>query len=146
MPEQQNKRSFAGTAVLMGVLILAAKVLGLVRDTLVAGAYGTSSMEAIAYETASRLPVTVFDLVLGGVVTTAFIPVYNSLLVKKGRGEALDFARSYVNLVLLITLAIALVGTVFASPLVHFMAPEVEPVLYITIWAILSNISQPTCD
>lgn len=127
MPEQQNKRSFAGTAVLMGVLILAAKVLGLVRDTLVAGAYGTSSMEAIAYETASRLPVTVFDLVLGGVVTTAFIPVYNSLLVKKGRGEALDFARSYVNLVLLITLAIALVGTVFASPLVHFMAPEVEP-------------------
>ena len=81
MSEQPKSRSFAGTAVLMGVLILAAKVLGLVRDMLVAGAYGTTSIEAIAYETASRLPVTVFDLVIGGVVTTAFIPVYNHLLV-----------------------------------------------------------------
>ncbi|MBQ8641795.1 MAG: murein biosynthesis integral membrane protein MurJ [Clostridia bacterium] len=126
MSEKQNKtRSFAGTAVLMGIIILAAKVLGLVRDSLVAGKYGTS-MEAIAYETASRLPVTVFDLVIGGVVTTAFIPVYNSLLVKKGKAEALDFARSYVNLILVITLAIAVLGIAFASPLVTFMAPELD--------------------
>ena len=83
--DNKPKTSFAGTAVLMGIIILAAKVLGLVRDILVAGAYGASSMEAIAYETGSRLPVTLFDLVIGGVVTSAFIPVYNSLLVKKGR-------------------------------------------------------------
>jgi len=130
MPEQQKNRSFAGTAVLMGIIILAAKVLGLVRDTLVAGSYGTDSVEAIAYETASRLPVTLFDLVIGGVVTSAFIPVYNSLLVKKGRAEALDFARSYVNLILVITLSIALLGIVFASPLVDFMAPELDAVTH----------------
>ena len=35
MTEQQNtRRSFAGTAVLMGIIILAAKILGLVRDML----------------------------------------------------------------------------------------------------------------
>ena len=131
MTEQQNtRRSFAGTAVLMGIIILAAKILGLVRDMLVAREYGTTSIEAIAYETASRLPVTVFDLVIGGVVTTAFIPVYNSLLVKKGREEALAFARSYVNLILLITLVIALVGVAFASPLVSFMAPLLDEVTH----------------
>ena len=124
--DNKPKTSFAGTAVLMGIIILAAKVLGLVRDILVAGAYGASSMEAIAYETGSRLPVTLFDLVIGGVVTSAFIPVYNSLLVKKGREEALDFARSYVNLILVITTAIAAFGMVFASPLVGFMAPELD--------------------
>ncbi len=127
MPENttENKTSFAGTAVLMGVIILAAKVLGLVRDMLVAGAYGTS-MEAVAYETASRLPVTVFDLVIGGVVTTAFIPVYSSLLVKEGQKKALSFARSYVNLVLLITMAASIIGISFASPLVSFMAPGLD--------------------
>ena len=50
MTEQQNtRRSFAGTAVLMGIIILAAKILGLVRDMLVAREYGTTSIEAIAY-------------------------------------------------------------------------------------------------
>lgn len=125
MEEKQKKTSFAGTAVLMGIMILAAKVLGLVRDTLVGRAYGTS-MEAIAYETASKLPVTVFDLVIGGVVTSAFIPVYNGLLVKKGRREALDFARSYTSLICLITTILAAFGIVFASPLVSWMAPGLD--------------------
>jgi len=88
--EHKKQKSFAGTALLMGVIILAAKVLGLVRDMLIARHYGTT-MEAVAYETASRLPVTVFDLVIGGVVTTAFIPVYNSLLVKEGEKAALHW-------------------------------------------------------
>jgi len=126
--KQKNpaKRSFAGTAVLMGVIILTAKLLGLVRDVLVANHYGTSSAEAVAYETASKLPVTIFDLVIGGVVTSAFIPVFNSLMVKKGREEALSFARSYVNFVLCITLVLSVIGVVFASPLVYFMAPELD--------------------
>ncbi|MBE6569821.1 MAG: murein biosynthesis integral membrane protein MurJ [Ruminococcaceae bacterium] len=123
--QPNTKRSFAGTAVLMGVIILAAKLLGLVRDVLVAGHYGTS-MEAVAYETASKLPVTIFDLVIGGVVTSAFIPVFNSLMVKKGKEEAMSFARSYVNFVLCITIILSLLGILFASPLVTFMAPELD--------------------
>jgi len=123
--EHKKQKSFAGTALLMGVIILAAKVLGLVRDILIARHYGTT-MEAVAYETASRLPVTLFDLVIGGVVTTAFIPVYNGLLVKQGHKEAEDFAKAYVNLILLITGAIAVVGILFASPLVSLMAPSLD--------------------
>ncbi len=125
MPETTEKKSFAGTAVMMGMIILAAKVLGLVRDMLVAGAYGTS-MEATAYETASRLPVTVFDLVIGGVVTSAFIPVYNHIFVREGKEKALDFARAYVNLILVITILLSVIGVSFASPLVSLMAPGLD--------------------
>ena len=88
------KKSFAKSAVLMGVIILLSKVMGLVRDSMIAAAYGMTE-QAIAYETASKLPITIFDFVLGGVVTSAFIPVYNSLAVKKGRQEALSFAQSF---------------------------------------------------
>ena len=123
MAEKQNNAAKTISVVMLVTLL--GKVLGLVRDMLVGRTYGTS-MEAIAYETASRLPVTVFDLVIGGVVTTAFIPVYNSLMVKKGRQDALDFARAYVNLILVITTGIALLGMVFAAPLVEFMAPELD--------------------
>ena len=114
---------FAKTAALMGVIILAAKLMGLVRDVMVAGAFGTS-VYAVAYETASRLPVTIFDFVLGGVVTSAFIPVYNSIAVKEGKAKASSFAQSYTNLILLLTAVIAVLGVIFALALVSFIAPD----------------------
>lgn len=117
-----SEKSLAGTAVTMGIMILAAKVCGLLRDVLVTNAYGTG-MEAVAYETASKLPVTLFDLIIGGVVTAAFVPVYNELLVRDGKEKALAFAQSYTRFILLVTTAIAAIGVVFASPLVSLLAP-----------------------
>ncbi|MBQ8370503.1 MAG: hypothetical protein IJY35_11045, partial [Clostridia bacterium] len=119
------KKSLSKSAALMGVIILLSKVMGLVRDSMIASAYGTTEA-AIAYETASKLPVTIFDFVLGGVVTSAFIPVYNSIAVKKGKKDALAFAQSYVNLILVITAALSVIGTVFAPALVSLIAPELE--------------------
>lgn len=122
----QNKKNLTGTAVLMGVMILAAKVCGLLRDMLITQAYGTGTSAAIAYETASKLPVTLFDLVIGGVVTAAFVPVFNELLVRDGREKALAFAQSYTRFILLVTTALAVVGVAFASPLVTLMAPGLD--------------------
>ena len=117
--------SLARSAALMGVIILFSKVLGLVRDILVASAYGTT-MQAVAYGTASKLPTTVFDFVLGGVVTSAFIPVYNRIAVQKSKKDAMAFAQSYVNLILLITTTLAVFGVVFAPSLVHVIAPKLS--------------------
>ena len=114
---------FAKTAALMGIIILAAKVMGLVRDVMVAGTFGTT-VYAVAYETASKLPVTIFDFVLGGVVTSAFIPVYNSIAVREGKDKASAFAQSYTNLILLLTVLIAVFGVIFAPALVSFLAPD----------------------
>ena len=116
---------FAKTAALMGVIILAAKLMGLVRDVMVAGSFGTT-VYAVAYETASKLPVTIFDFVLGGVVTSAFIPVYNSIVIKEGKDKASGFVQSYTNLILLLTSLIAVFGVIFAPALVSFIAPELS--------------------
>ncbi len=121
----QNKKNLTGTAVMMGIMILAAKVCGLLRDMLITAAYGTGSA-AIAYETASKLPVTLFDLVIGGVVTAAFVPVFNELLVRDGQEKALSFAQSYTRFILLITAVLTILGITFASPLVQWMAPGLD--------------------
>ncbi len=125
MMNNKKESSLARSAALMGIIILLSKLLGLVRDMLVAGEYGTTAA-AVAYETASKLPVTVFDFVLGGVVTAAFIPVYNSVAVKKGKHEALAFAQSYFNLIALITTALAIIGVVFAPGFVSVIAPDLS--------------------
>ena len=135
MSKNQKSKSlaggFLGTAAIMGVIVVLAKVLGLLRDILVAREYGTG-MEAVAYDTASRLPVLLFDFVIGGVVSAAFIPVFSELLVKKNKkghictDKAMSFANSYVNLILMITSALALLGIIFAGPLVNALAPDIS--------------------
>lgn len=109
----------------MVFVTLFAKVLGMLRDILLAQNFGTA-MDAVAYEAASRLPITLFDFALGGVVTAAFIPIFNELLVKEGKESAFAFANRYFNLILCITSVITICGMLFSSPLVSFLAPEID--------------------
>lgn len=111
------------TAGFMAIATFLAKVCGLVRDMLIASFFGTG-MEADAYLTATKLPTTLFDLVIGGVISAAFIPVFNSVLKKEGKKEALDFANRFIGMVLLITGLITFFGIVFSDKLIWFMAPD----------------------
>lgn len=129
------------TAILMVIITLSAKVLGLLRDVLLAASYGTSA-DAVAYDTASRLPLIIFDFVIGGVVTASFIPVFNDLLVKKDKKEAYDFANSYINAILLITAILAGLGMIFADPLVTFLAPDIDTATH-TLAVSLSRVMFP---
>lgn len=122
---QKAGKKIALTALFMVFVTLLAKVLGLLRDRLLAQNFGTS-MDAVAYEAASRLPITLFDFALGGVVTAAFIPIFNSLMVKEGREKAFAFANRYFNLILWITAAIAACGMLLSPALVEFLAPKID--------------------
>ncbi len=120
-----KKKGILGYAAIMSVIIMLSKVLGLFRDILVANFYGTTT-EAIAYEAASRLPVTIFDLVIGGVVTAAFIPVFNSVMVKRGKGDAMRFANLYINFIIVLCAILTLFGVIFAEQLVTLVAPGIS--------------------
>ncbi len=119
-------KKLAGTAILMVFVTLFSKLLGMLRDILLAQNFGTAT-EAIAYEAASRLPITLFDFALGGVVTAAFIPIFNELAVKNGREKAFAFANKYFNLILTVTVAISVCGILFSGQLVSFLAPDIAP-------------------
>ena len=118
-------RKLAASAALMGIIILVSKILGLVRDMLTASAFGMTEA-GVAYEVASKLPLYIFDFILGGVVTSAFIPIYNSVAIKKSKKEALKFTQSYLNLIILITTSIAVIGIAFAPWLVSLTAPDIS--------------------
>lgn len=140
-PNEKKSGTMLKTALLMVIITLSAKLLGMVRDILLAASYGTTSA-AVAYDTASRLPLIIFDFVIGGVITASFIPVFNEILVKKSKKEALDFASSYVNIILLITSALAVIGVVFSGMLVSILAPDI-PDSTATLATSLSKIMFP---
>ena len=123
--EGESKKRLMRTGAVMIAVTLVVKILGLLRDILIAGAYGTG-LYSVAYETASRLPLTLFDLVIGGVVTASFIPVYVKIRGEEGKDEADSYAGGYFFFVLTITVVISAAGILLSSPLVRLLAPDVS--------------------
>ena len=106
--------SIIEAAMLLIMGYLASKGLGVVRQTIFNALFGTS-MQANAYYAASRLPDTLFDLIAGGALTHAFIPVFLSYEKDRGQREAWRLASLVFNVLL-----VALTALVFVS---EFVAP-----------------------
>lgn len=111
------------TAGFMVMVTLLAKFCGLVRDSTIAAFFSTG-IEADAFMTASKLPTTLFDVVIGGVISASFIPVFNFTKEKQGAENAKKFADKFITLILLASCIIAAAGILFSNQLVHFMAPH----------------------
>lgn len=111
------------TAGFMTVATLLAKVCGMVRDMLIA-AYFSTGYIGEAYMTATKLPTMLFDIVIGGVITASFIPVFNGILDKENKKKAFDFANKFIGMVLMITLIITVFGLIFSDGLIGILAPE----------------------
>lgn len=121
-----TRKSTAFTAVFMVAATLGAKVCGMLRDVLIAAMYGTQTAEAIAFSSASRIPVLFFDIAFGSAVTSAFIPVFNEYLSNRGKDSALNLANKFINLVLAMTFVLSVLGIVFSSQLVSIIAGGYE--------------------
>lgn len=111
------------TAGFMAFATFAAKALGLVRDSMM-GAYFGTGVEAEAFMTASKIPTTLFDVVIGGVISASFIPIFNEILTKENKKEATRFANKFITMIVLVTLLISAFGMLFSEQLVSMMAPS----------------------
>lgn len=108
------------TAGFMIIATLLAKLMGMYRDILFAALYGTSE-PAIAYQTASRIPLLFFDIALGTAISSSFIPVFNEYLGNGEREKATEFSNSFLNIVFLITSIICIIGVVFRTAIVDLL-------------------------
>ncbi len=125
-----NTNKAVKTVSFMIFATLAAKVLGLVRDMLLAQSYGTG-MEANAFLAASRIPLLFFDIGLGAAIASTFIPVFNEYLESGDKKKAIHFSNQFVNIVLLITGLLSIIGIVFAKQFATIIAPGFDEQTYL---------------
>lgn len=102
------------------VAFVLSNLTGLIRQILVANAFGTGS-DMEAFNAANRVSETLFNLVAGGALASAFIPTFTGLLIKEQRQGAWELASSICNLVLLIMTVIAGVAAIFSRQIVHYV-------------------------
>ena len=111
-----SRGQIARAALLLMVGNAASRLLGLGREAVVVGLFGLSASTS-AFVTAATVPTMVFDLLIGGAISAALIPV---LADYAGEPDLADFGRVAGALLALTTLAAALLvaGLELGAPLV----------------------------
>ena len=113
-------RQIARAAGMVTLAFVISNLAGLVRQILVANAFGTTSTIE-AFYAANRISETLFNLVAGGALASAFIPTFTSLLAKEKRQQAWKLASSITNLILIFLTLIAAAAAVFAPQVVRYI-------------------------
>jgi putative peptidoglycan lipid II flippase len=130
--EEAPGRSFSARRVLGAALVVASgfaasKVFGLVRNVVIGYQYG-ASREYEMFLAALIVPDTLFQVLAGGAVASAFIPVLNTFLARDDRRGAWTLTSSLANLgflgLALAALVIGLIAPWVVGLLVPGWAPE----------------------
>ena len=111
-------RQIAKAAIVVMALFALSRLLGIVRQAIVAALFGTGS-ELDAFVVANQIPEAVFLIVGGGALGSAFIPVFADCLARDERARAWRLASSVANLVVIVTTVVAGLIALFAPVLVR---------------------------
>ncbi|MDQ3751478.1 MAG: murein biosynthesis integral membrane protein MurJ [Actinomycetota bacterium] len=105
------------------------RLTGIVRLAVIAATLGVAeSRIADTYNLANTAPNVIYELVLGGVVSSAFIPLFVELLQKEDRERAWQVMSGILNLSLLILSGIAILGMIGAPWIARFYASRLPGV------------------
>jgi putative peptidoglycan lipid II flippase len=117
---QQANRQIARAAGTVMLAFIISQLAGLVRSILVARAFGAGA-ELSAFFAANRVSETLFTLLAGGVLSSAFIPTFTTVLTKNDKQSAWRLASAVANLIILILGAAAALAAVFAPQISRYL-------------------------
>ena len=118
----QERAEVARAAGVVGGATLLSRILGAVRDIVMASFFG-AGMISDAFIAAFRLPNLMRRLFGEGSLSIAFIPVFADTLYQQGRAEADRMAASAMRLSAVILAMITIFGMALAPWLVRILAP-----------------------
>lgn len=105
------------TLIIMGAFVLSG-VMGLVRQIVISAAFG-AERELDAFYAAARVPETLFMLIAGGALGSAFIPVFSGFLGRDDFEGAWRLTGAVLTFVTVVATALAAIVFLLAEPLVE---------------------------
>ncbi len=115
-----QQTSVLSAATLIMVMIIASRLLGLVRQRVLANFFGPSDLSL--FFAAFRLPDLIFEVLVYGTFASAFIPVFTKALKDKEK-DVWEIASSITNIGVLAFSVLALIVIFFANHLYGILTP-----------------------
>ena len=117
LAETDANPSVARSTALMSVATLFSRATGLIRTWAMAFALGNSLITS-SYQVANNMPNVIYELVAGGLLAAAFLPVY--LLEKERGGDECgnEFANNLLNITIIVLGLLSILATIFAPQVI----------------------------
>lgn len=103
----EPRRDVGSSAALISICVIISRITGFARTWAMAFALGATFVSS-SYQVANNLPNMLYELVMGGMLVTAFLPVYLSVKKKLGQERGNAYASN------LLTIVVVLLGIVSA--------------------------------
>ena len=120
LPTEDSRGAFVRHTTVMSVGTALSRITGFLRLTVQTAAVGvTVSALGNTYTTANTTPNIVYELILGGILTSVFVPVFVEWTQRHGRDDAWLLADRVLTLTLVVLGAVAVLGAVFATQIIQ---------------------------
>ncbi|NTW27428.1 MAG: murein biosynthesis integral membrane protein MurJ [Candidatus Moranbacteria bacterium] len=120
--KEKPTQSVVAAAFIISLAGVASRVLGLFRDRILAGQFGAGDT-LDAYYAAFRIPDLIYNLMIVGALSAAFIPVFTELIAKDNEEEAWKLSSGILSLQILFTGIVSIILVIFAPQLMHLVTP-----------------------
>ena len=122
--ERTNAR-LAGASGILALGNICSRVLGLVREIVLTYLFGASGA-VDALQVAIIVPKAIYDLLIGGHVNGAIVPVLSDIITTKGKAELWRVVSALISLVIAIVALLVLLLELFAPQIVPLVAPGAD--------------------
>ncbi|MFQ5588670.1 MAG: murein biosynthesis integral membrane protein MurJ [Nitrospiria bacterium] len=119
---QKNVEShIAASAGIVAIGTFSSRILGFIRDVILAGIFGASSA-ADAFYVAFRIPNFLRELFAEGSMSAAFVPVFSEYLTLRGKTEARKLGRAALTVLLILITGVVTLGIIFSPQILSVIA------------------------
>lgn len=137
----ESSPSLARSASIIAFGNIASRLLGLGRETTIAYFFGASGLVS-AFQAASTIPTMIYDLLVGGMLSAALVPVFSDYARAARRSEFGQVVGTVLAVIGLVVAGIVVLIMLLAEPLAHLIAGGLSEEL-LAITASLLRIMTP---
>ncbi|MDD2401384.1 MAG: murein biosynthesis integral membrane protein MurJ [Clostridia bacterium] len=116
----------AKAAGILMVAMVFSRIIGYVRDVVIYSSFGQNNLTD-AYNAAFSIPDFLYFLLVGGALSSAFIPVFSSYIATEKEEEGWKVASIIFNIVIILMLIGSTIGIIFAPTLIRILVPGFTP-------------------
>lgn len=128
-----ESKSITSAAVIIGVAGLASRLLGVLRDRIIAGEFGAGQVTDIYYA-AFRVPDMIYNFLILGALSAGFIPVFIKYL-KSSEDDEWELASGVLNVIVICLVALGGIFFIFAPWIINWLSPGFTPAAReTTVW------------
>lgn len=119
-----GENSVRAASIILIITLALSNILGLIRDRFLTKNIATSDLDI--YYASFRIPDLIFNLLILGAITSAFIPIFTDYVSKKELKEGYKVTNTLINIAVLFMIISAIILGIFMPNIIPLIVPKFD--------------------